>query len=292
MYYRCQASRNIKTGSLLCLLAALSREQPSCGQLPGNWPSLNAPEQNRHALAHSWPWMAVITNNGLPHCPASVLCSQSHPDHIKYVLTTASCMRGVEVDGSNSQLAVEIGRYNLNSAEESFLTCDVVKKSTHLQYMPSTDDNNIEILSIRCPMGRHVQDQSARCVCLPSEEDALSLSSEGSVLRMAGWGPGILSSNREEDIPLVERQLKVDKAVLCSDPSARMCVVEEFQGGCPMQAGDDGNPIVLYRASEGQVRPVVQIGIATGQVCNSFRPASPIVDISEYTEWIRQHTRG
>ncbi|XP_055382805.1 proclotting enzyme [Condylostylus longicornis] len=235
-----------------------------------------------------WPWMAAIFLHGPKRtefwCGGSLI-------GVKYVLTAAHCTRDSrQKPFAARQFTVRLGDVDLSTdAEPSApVTFAVTEVRAHERFSRVGFYNDIAILVLDRPVRKS---KYVIPVCLPRpgftpHRDRLP----GRRATVVGWGTTYYggkesTAQRQADLP-IWRNEDCDRAYFQPINENFLCAGYS-EGGVDACQGDSGGPLMMRVDTRW-----IQLGIVSfGNKCGEPGYPGVYTRVSQYLDWIREHTR-
>lgn len=235
------------------------------------------------ASVNDWPFIVAMVSKGVnayegQHCGGSYIGG-------RYVLTAAHCVNNTD----ESDIEMVVGINNLNNESSEGERFAVNKIYVHPDYNDDTLENDIAIIEL-------TRDASQFSSVRLADENTRANTADGTVLTVAGWGsttpeygnhtqPAQL---QQVDAPMVNQGTcaATFAGVSSNVDSVNFCA-GTAQEGFDSCRGDSGGPLVVKDTG-------IQLGIVSygKSRCGEANSYGVYTNISQYTDWIEQHTSG
>ena len=228
------------------------------------------------AVAHSWPWQALIRYDGHFTCGGTLVENDKGE---LVVVTAAHCVDGSL--GTLSRWTVKLGMHHVSSDSAYTQSYSVRKITKHENYTATIFHNDIAIMFLR---GSAFVSDGVIPACLASVDY-----SSTEICVATGWGKTseegeLADSLQEVHVPLLSSSKCSGDLGESFKGSAMLCA-GHTKGAKDACQGDSGGPLVCYRKGAWELTGIVSWGYGCGR--NSL--PGVYTDVWKFMKWIRRN---
>ncbi|KAL3876848.1 hypothetical protein ACJMK2_034652 [Sinanodonta woodiana] len=225
----------------------------------------------------SWPWMAMLIEDGNQVCGGSILNEY-------FILTAAHCFED-ELSRDTTRWTVRVGKHHLDRLDPTETTHRVSQIIIHPQYNSTTVKNDITLLQLIEPVQYN---DYVRPICIPPS--ARRVANTTSSCYSTGWGDTHDTSSRTV---LNQVKLQIIPESWCSHTDwygSNFIKYYTFCAGYPSGGqdtctGDSGGPFVCKVDDTWYQQGIISWGHGCAL---PFYPGI-YTDVSKYGQWIRNN---
>lgn len=224
----------------------------------------------------SWPWMAMLVENGKQVCGGSIM-------NENYILTASHCFE----DGSNdpARWRVYVGKHHVTKVDPSQTMYHVQNIIMHENYDNQTLKNDIALLRLVEPIQFTTY---VSPVCIPPSRSRVV--PVGGVCYSLGWGDTMGTGSRyvlnQVPLPIISQYWCSRQDWYGSEFIHGLTFCAGYYGGMyDACTGDSGGPYVCKVGDTWYQQGV----ISWGYECAKPRWPGIYTDVSKYGSWIRSN---